>query len=258
MDIVIVGSGNVATVLGRKMLASGHRILRVVARNEQAGEKLAGLLGAQYSGDLAISNQDADLYLVAVSDNVLPLLGQYLKIKKGVIVHTAGSVPMDVLKNVSKNFGVLYPLQTMRAEIEDIPDFPLLIDANTPDTLTLLRDIAETISATVVNADDDYRRKIHLAAVISGNFTNHLFAIVQDYCRASGLDFKLLLPQIHQIVNNLASGHAATRQTGPAIRNDVETMNSHRDMLQSFPEIREIYDVMSTSIRKYHSIKDPS
>jgi predicted short-subunit dehydrogenase-like oxidoreductase (DUF2520 family) len=258
MDIVIIGSGNVATVLGRKMLASGHRIVSVVARNEQAGKKLSGLLGAQYSGDLAIPDQHADLYLVAISDDALWQLGRHLNIKKAMVVHTAGSVPMDVLKDVSINYGVLYPLQTLRGEMEEIPDFPLLVDGNTPDALTLLRDFAGTISATVVNANDDYRRKIHLAAVISGNFTNHLFALAQDYCRENSLDFKLLLPQIRQVVNALEDGNAASRQTGPAIRNDVETLNRHNAMLHSFPEIREIYDVMTASIRKYHKIKDPS
>lgn len=258
MDIVIIGSGNVATVLGRKMLASGHRIVRIVARNEQAGKKLAGLLGAMYSGDLAIPDQHADLYLVALSDDALWQLGQNLKIKNAIVVHTAGSVPMDVLKDVSNNYGVLYPLQTLRGEMEEIPDFPLLVDANTPDALTLLMDFAETISPAVVNANDEYRREIHLAAVISGNFTNHLFALVQDYCRDNSLDFKLLLPQIRQVVNNLEYGSAANRQTGPAVRNDVATLNRHDAMLHSFPEIREIYDVMTASIRKYHKLKDPS
>jgi predicted short-subunit dehydrogenase-like oxidoreductase (DUF2520 family) len=181
-----------------------------------------------------------------------------MKIKKAVVVHTAGSVPMDVLKNVSNNYGVLYPLQTLRAEMDEIPDFPLLVDGNTPDALTLIRDLAETLSGTVVNANDEYRREIHMAAVISGNFTNHLLALVQDFCRAEGLDFSLLLPQIRQVVNNLEKGSAANRQTGPAIRNDVETLNKHQVMLGSFPQIGEIYDVMTESIRKYHQTKDPS
>ena len=258
MDIAIIGSGNVASVLGRKMLTSGHRIVKVIARNEQAGKKLAVSLDAPYSADLTIPDQDANLYLAAISDDALRLLGQHLKVNKAVVVHTAGSVPMAVLKDVSHNYGVLYPLQTLRAEMDEVPEFPLLIDANTPDTLTLLRDLAETFSSCVVVANDEYRRQIHMAAVISGNFTNHLFALVQDYCREKGLDFNLLLPQIRQIVSNLGTGHAGERQTGPAIRNDVETLNRHEAMLHSFPGIREVYEVLTTSIRKYHQIKDHS
>jgi predicted short-subunit dehydrogenase-like oxidoreductase (DUF2520 family) len=257
MDIVIIGSGNVASALGRKMMAAGHRIVMVIARNEQAGKHLANILDARYSADMGIAEQDANVYLAAVPDDVLPVLSRQLKLNKAVLVHTAGAVSMDVLKYAGNNYGVMYPLQTFRAEMEEVPDFPLLVDGNTADTLTLIRDLAETLSTNVVRADDSYRRRIHLAAVFSGNFTNHLFAFVQDYCRENNLDFSLLLPHIRQVVDNLGSGHAADRQTGPAVRNDVETLKRHEDMLDSFPEMKAIYGAMTASIRKYHKIKDP-
>jgi hypothetical protein len=92
-----------------------------------------------------------------------------------------------------------------------------------------------------------------LAAVVSGNFSNHLFSLVQDYCGNNGLDFTLLLPQINQIISNLESGHAAYRQTGPAVRNDVETLNKHMEMLMPFPALAEIYELMTASIMNYHS-----
>ncbi|HLO81968.1 MAG TPA: Rossmann-like and DUF2520 domain-containing protein [Chitinophagaceae bacterium] len=255
MDTVIIGSGNVASVLGRKILASGHRILQVAARNEVKGKHLADQLGADHAPDLSQINRNATLYIVAISDDALPGLQGILKLERAVIVHTAGSVSKEVLKGVCNNYGVLYPLQTLKANSDQIPEFPLLVDANTADTLTLIRDFAETITDQVVEADDDYRKKIHLAAVVSGNFSNHLYALVQDYCNANKLDFTLLLPQIKEIVGNLKSGHAAARQTGPALRNDVETLNKHMEMLNAFPELSEIYELMTALILNYHSEK---
>jgi predicted dinucleotide-binding enzyme len=41
MDIVILGSGNVAAVLGRKFKAAGHNILQVISRNASAASSLA-------------------------------------------------------------------------------------------------------------------------------------------------------------------------------------------------------------------------
>jgi predicted short-subunit dehydrogenase-like oxidoreductase (DUF2520 family) len=253
MDTVIIGSGNVASVLGRKILASGHGILQVAARNEVKGKLLAEQLGANHTTDLTHINRNATLYIVAISDDALPGLQGMLKLERSVIVHTAGSVSKEVLKGVCNNYGVLYPLQTLKANSDRIPEFPLLVDANTPDNLTLIRDFAESITDQVVEADDEYRRMIHLAAVVSGNFSNHIFALVQDYCLANGLDFSLLLPQVREIVGNLNSGHAAARQTGPALRNDVETLNKHMEMLQAFPELSEIYELMTALIMNYHS-----
>jgi predicted short-subunit dehydrogenase-like oxidoreductase (DUF2520 family) len=253
MDIVIIGSGNAAAVLGRKIMVSGHRILQVAARNESKGRILAQHLEADYTSSLEKIDRSANFYIAAISDDALPELQTQLKLNHCIIVHTAGSVSMEVLKGVCSNYGVLYPLQTLKAGLDHIPPFPLLVDGNTADALTLIRDFAETISHRVVVANDDYRKKIHLAAVVSGNFPNHLFALVQDYCSGNGLDFSLLLPQVNEILRNLESGHAAARQTGPAVRDDVETLNKHMEMLAAHPGLAEVYEMMTASIMSYHS-----
>ncbi len=251
-DIVIIGSGHVANVMGRKFLASGHRVVQVVARNKQKGTTLAQLLNASYSPDFTAARQDAFLCLVAISDDALPELHRHLSLGRTLVAHTAGSVPASVLEHVSRNYGVLYPMQTFRAETERIPEFPLLVDGNTPETRTMLMDFAASVSSSVVHANDGYRRKMHLAAVATGNFSNHLYALVQDYCIKEKVNFDLLLPMLREIIGKLEYGEAARNQTGPAIRNDVQTLNAHRTMLADHPELAGIYDVMSDSIYRYH------
>src|SRR5690242_21497823 len=49
-------------------------------------------------------------------------------------------------------------------------------------------------SDLVVEAGDEQRMKLHLAAVIVNNFVNHLYAMAEMYCKKEGLDFYLLLP----------------------------------------------------------------
>jgi pyrroline-5-carboxylate reductase len=71
MDIVIMGSGNVATVLGRKFKAAGHRILQVYSRNAAAASELAYRLGSESTNYKSTINRSADVYLVAVSDDAI-------------------------------------------------------------------------------------------------------------------------------------------------------------------------------------------
>lgn len=249
---MIIGSGHVANAMGRKILDSGHTVSQVVARNMIKGKSLARLLHADFTTDLRHTNKDAFMCIVAISDNALPELHKNLTLDRMLVVHTAGAVTISALEKVSKNFGVMYPLQTLRAEAADVPDFPLLVDGNTPETCTMIMDFASTISQTVVQASDEYRRKIHLAAVASGNFSNHLFALVQDYCNKEGVDFKLLLPMLKEIVNKLENHHAFNSQTGPALRNDVLTLAAHRQMIGLHPELSAVYEMMSSSIGHYH------
>jgi|ADGO01.1.fsa_nt_gi NADP oxidoreductase coenzyme F420-dependent. len=52
MRIIIIGSGNTATVLGKAIIAAGHQVLQVAGRNRQAVDSLAVELGADSTTDL--------------------------------------------------------------------------------------------------------------------------------------------------------------------------------------------------------------
>src|ERR1022692_1599919 len=203
MKVVIIGSGNVAYVLGRKMLGAGHEIKQIISRKKKHASALAGELNCGYTSTFKEINKDSDFYVIAISDSSLIAIDKKLFLDKKPVVHTAGSVSKDVLKNVSRNYGVLYPLQSLRKEIKGIPEIPLLVDANTKDNLTLIYDFAKTISDNVGTAGDEERSKLHVAAIVVNNFTNHLYRLTEDYCMHEGIHFKLLLPLINETVLRL-------------------------------------------------------
>jgi len=248
MDIVIIGSGNVASVMGRKALAAGHRIVQVAGRNGLEVEALAKMLQAS-AGDLDHIDLHAMLYMLCISDKALPLVHQWFQHPKAIVVHTAGSVSMDVLAPVAKNYGVLWPLQSIRKEADPIPPFPLIIDANTPECLTVLQDFGATISSDLQQMNDEARSKMHLAAVVAGNFSNHLFALVKDYCDAEQLNMNLLLPLLRETADRIIYAHPREMQTGPAIRGDQATMEKHLEMLGNYPELKQLYQLFSNLIR---------
>lgn len=248
MDIVIIGSGNVAAVMGRKAIDAGHRILQVAGRNGPEVAALANTLQAS-AGDLDHIDMQGMLYMLCISDKALPTVHEWFRHPKAIVVHTAGSVSIDVLQPVSKNYGVLWPLQSIRKEADPIPPFPLIIDANTPECLTILQDFGSTISSDLQQMDDEARTKMHLAAVVAGNFSNHLFALVKDYCDAEQLDMNLLLPLLRETVDRIRYTHPREMQTGPAIRGDQATMDKHLKALGNHPELKDLYALFSNLIR---------
>ncbi|HSB93868.1 MAG TPA: NAD(P)-binding domain-containing protein, partial [Flavitalea sp.] len=88
MRIVLLGSGNVATVLGRLFIASGHSIQQVYSRNITHADALAVECDARSTNDLAELDLDADIYLAAISDTALYTIGESLHLKKGLLLHT--------------------------------------------------------------------------------------------------------------------------------------------------------------------------
>lgn len=252
MKVVIIGSGNVATVMGSTIVSAGHQVVQVVARRPEAAALLAGQWGCGYTVDWADMEQAADLYLFSLSDRALAEVAGIVRIPGRLVVHTAGAVSGKVLAAVSERCGVLYPLQSLRSEIRPFPEFPLLIDTCEPADLPVLEGFARSIARQVEQADDATRLKLHVAAVLVNNFSNHLYTLAADFCRQEQIDFALLLPIIRETAGRLERYLPQQVQTGPAIRGDAGTMQRHLRTLEGYDSIKELYMLFSRLIGEYY------
>jgi predicted short-subunit dehydrogenase-like oxidoreductase (DUF2520 family) len=252
MKVVLIGSGNVATVLGRKIYGADHEIMQVFSPNEKHAIELAGILKCAYTSSWKNIDRHADIYIVAIADHSLQQIAEHLSLEHKLVVHTAGSVSKDILQKVSTNYGVLYPLQSLRKEIKEFPKINLLVDGNTEDNLTLVYDFAKTFGDNVEKAGDEERLKLHVAAVIVSNFANHLYALAESYCIAEKINFNLLLPLIGETANRLQYGSPGQMQTGPAVRNDIETIQKHIGILSNHPAIKQVFETLTNSIQDFY------
>ncbi len=248
MEVVIIGTGNVATVLSKLIVEKGHIITEIVGREYDKALLLAEPIGAKANDSIVLINRTANLYIIAVTDNAIEDIAKQLQLGDKLVVHTAGSISKDVLENCSINYGVLWPLQTLRKEMIEIPAIPLVFDGCNQLALNALEIFAKSLSPQCFSANDEERVKLHLAAVTVSNFTNHLFTLAEDYCNAEGLNFKLLLPLINETVNRIQHHSPKNVQTGPANRGDVATIEKHWQLLNNYPSFQKIYQLLSSSI----------
>jgi predicted short-subunit dehydrogenase-like oxidoreductase (DUF2520 family) len=253
MNIVLLGSGNVATHLGRAFKMAGQNILQVWSRNLSHAKQLADTIGSNAVSDMDDLNTSADLYIIAVSDDAIAAVAAQLKVGDKLIVHTSGSTPLNVLDGISEHTGVFYPLQTFSLnKAVDFRQIPIAIEANNPEDLAAIRSIADRLSERVRELNSTQRKALHVAAVFACNFTNHLFALSQEILEENKLDFDLIRPLIAETAGKINLNDPVTVQTGPAVRNDVSTVKSHLEMLKDQPEMYEIYERLSQSIVNLH------
>ena len=252
MEIIIIGTGNTATVLGRKLKAAGHTILQVYGRNAAAASELAYELDSESTNYWSVVNRDADIYILAVSDIAIEEMVKELRLPEKTIVHTAASVSKNILKGSTSHFGVFYPLQSLKKENRHTPEIPIIIDASDETTLHVLENLANTISTTVAEADDAQRLKLHLAAVFCNNFVNHIYALMEDYCHKENLDFNLLIPLIKETTLRLTTISPSSVQTGPATRADKVTIDKHLALLASHQHLKQLYEMMTKSIQSFN------
>lgn len=253
MKIVIIGTGNTATVLGKRLKIAGHNILQVFGRNAEEAKALALELDTNPVSDFSNINPDAEIYLLAVSDDVIAEVSKSLPVKDKILVHTAGAVSIDVLKKASSHYGVLYPLQSLRKEMEPLTEVPLHIDAGDEQTLEKIKVLANSISSQVIVSGDVERMKLHVAAVFCNNFTNYMYTLAETYCKNENLVFNHLLPLINETASKLAYHSPSKMQTGPAIRGDQQTIQKHEELLAGYEELQDVYRYLTQKISLHKS-----
>ncbi|NOU59588.1 Rossmann-like and DUF2520 domain-containing protein [Marinifilum caeruleilacunae] len=255
-QVIILGAGNLATQLAIALNDAGVDILQIYSRTKESASALAQRVNANPVTELNKIQKNADLYIFALSDKALqPVLDQ-LAIPIGNVVHTAGSIPMDVFENYSENYGVFYPLQTFSKNRKvDFSKIPICIEANSEYFQEDLFQLGERISDNLHEINSEQRKQLHLSAVFTCNFANHMYSIGQKLLAQKEVDFDLLKPLIEETAAKVQEMDPVSAQTGPAVRFDEEIMTKHENELKDIPDFQKLYRFVSESIFKMHSNK---
>lgn len=250
MRIVLLGSGNVATHLAKALKAKDEEIVQVYSQNPINAKALADLVGSKSTADLSEIDADADLYIIAVKDDAIEQVAIELTGVRGLVVHTSGTTDIGILSANVKQSGVFYPLQTFsKSKDLSFENIPLCIESNSENSLDVLRSLASKISRQVYELGGDKRKVLHLAAVFACNFPNHLYALANQILQKNNLDFEIIRPLIAETADKVMISLPDQVQTGPAIRADETTLNKHLSMLNTMPELQNIYQTLSSSIK---------
>ena len=184
----------------------------------------------------------ADIFILALKDDVLTDFSAHLKGRNVLTVHTSGAMASDILQTERK--GVFYPLQTLTSgSAVEWESIPLLVWAPDAHDLQLLQDLAGRISKNVHVIDDRQRAQLHVAAVFTANFTNAMMQMAKEITGKAHIPYELLIPLARRNFYNILSHDPAEVLTGPARRGDNKTIEKHLLLLQEngFADEAEIY-----------------
>ena len=244
IKIILLGGGNVAYHLTNSLLK--NKEVQVVQVYNRSIEKINCFKKSTLITNNLSELEEADIYILAVSDNAISELSSALNLKNKLVVHTSGSMAMGELKS-SSNKGVFYLLQTFSKEREiNFSTVPICIEAETKKDLQLLEVLAKSISKNVYHINSIQRKSLHVAAVFVNNFVNHLYHIGQEICEENKVPFEILLPLIKETADKITTLTPFEAQTGPAKRNDTKTIEKHKTMLTKNQQ--KIYTLLTESI----------
>ncbi len=256
--IILIGAGNMAHHLAAALLKAGMNLCQIYSRTIESARELGIKTGITYTADIWGIYPDGDIYIFCVSDDALSSLYKSIRInKEAIVLHTSGSLPMDVFKPHFSHFGVLYPLQTFtKKRTLDFGEIPLCIEASDPAVRKVIKSLAAALSSRVEELSSEKRKKLHLAAVFANNFANHMYTVAAQLLEEDGLDFNLLRPLIFETAHKVMVMSPENAQTGPARRGDESILNMHKMLLKDHRKWLNLYTQLSDSIHTTVSLKE--
>ncbi len=254
-QVVIIGSGNVATSLAHG-LAAHCVVAQIYSRTLAHARLLADAVGCpSVTDDLSSLERGADAYIIAVRDDAIADVIAAVPDNGALWIHTSGSKPISLFEGHRRRYGVMWPMQSFSREIvQPLDDVHFFTEASDDAALQDLMGLAQLLSRNVMPADSDQRRWLHIASVFSCNFANHMWTLADELLSAHGLPFDALKPLIRTTVEKLDRLAPAQSQTGPAMRHDRQVIDSHLSLLDG--DKRELYAAVTQSIMNRNPLED--
>jgi len=243
--IVIIGSGNVATHLIQAF--SKNETVDLIQAFARKKENLLSFIAPGKIIDNLSDLKEADLYIIAVSDDAIEQVANQISFENKLVVHTSGSYDFSWISNKNRK-GVFYPLQTFsKNKAVNFKTIPLCLESENDADYAVLEKIAKSVSDKVYQINYRQRQSLHVAAVFVNNFVNHLYHIGSEICDNNQVDFGILKPLIEETANKINQLPPKEAQTGPAKRQDFNTIERHLNFISDDNQ-KNIYQMLTQSI----------
>ena len=248
--ITIVGAGRVGGALARALFQSGYSVDMILSKNIESARRVASGTGAGYGTGYSIPGTTS-VVILSVPDSKLGSVAASLIVEGSVLVlHTAGSYGLEIFPE-RRNYtaGVLYPMQTFSDEREpDIKAVPFFAEGENEESIEVIRELAGSLSGRLYMMDASSRRYLHLAAVFACNFVNHMLDAAEEISVNADVNISVFEPLVRETVEKAFLIGPSGAQTGPALRNDTNTLDKQRELLSDNKMLAEVYDVVTRSI----------
>lgn len=234
----IAGTGNLGTALGELLQNAGVAEFGGWLSQDPKAKNISPVFDVKEHADA-----QAGVFL-CIPDRFIEETANVLKQRFAVVLHCSGMQPLFPSCDA-----VCWPMQTFSSQVPTVwENVPVFMESSNPDLEDYLSGLFQKAGAKPIQCNLKQRQTAHLAAVIANNFSNAMFAFAGDVLTSKELDTQLLLPIIRQTVEKLNYTSALEGQTGPAIRQDFNTIQMQLEMLKDKPEWQRLYDEISVAI----------
>jgi predicted short-subunit dehydrogenase-like oxidoreductase (DUF2520 family) len=269
MAFGIIGLGRVGSVFALRLENAGFPLKAVWDIDPLALERAVRRLRHRPETTLdGFSN--CSMLIISVPDRTIDsaaheILAKNCLAENTVLAHTSGLHRWDPAlfhNNPHVLPGSIHPLMAFPKKPEFARNFEGIGFCLTgePQAITRLEAIVELFKGYPLQLPDNKRDLYHIAAVFASNFPVLMHGIACDILAQTGLDKKcirsVLTALLDSVGTNLSWHEPADALSGPAVRKDWSTINTHLDVLKEwFPEHEALYSHLTNAVQDWLSTR---
>ncbi|MCX8023398.1 MAG: DUF2520 domain-containing protein [Syntrophorhabdaceae bacterium] len=257
MDIGIIGAGRVGVSIAYVLKNRGMKITSVSDIHDAPL-----VIAKRYLGDDVLYTKDnmdviksSHVVAITTQDRAITQVAEEIA-EKGkdlegkMFFHTSGAHPSSILYTIDKKGGLigsLHPLQTfpdIESAIKVIPTTYIFIEGEGP-ALNILNELGGVLGRKVCTIKGKDKVLYHLSAVFVCNLLCALIYAGKKIMDKIEIDLGPFFPIIDATLSNIKEKGPVNSLTGPVVRGDIETINSHIREMGEMELHKKVYKVLS-------------
>lgn len=267
MRLHVIGAGKVGRSLAKAYHCNGGKLGFLVNRSVEHAKESVSLVGVgiplsfndlkgkELDGILAITVPDRKI------EEMVEFLNNYCDLS-GVsfAFHCSGYMDSRVLSPLSIPYACVHPIFAFGRVVnpEELEGVYYDVSGNEKG-LEYARELVRSLKGIPLKVNEDQKKVLHLAAVISSNFGLTLMAQAVKLCQMVGVDIeKALLRLMKSVLSNVEIAGLKKSATGPVVRGDWNVVNAERELLKLLdPDSVDLYDKLVEITRREFGAEYP-
>jgi predicted short-subunit dehydrogenase-like oxidoreductase (DUF2520 family) len=187
-----------------------------------------------------LRDDEAELVLLCVPDRAIAEVAAGIPVGPW-IGHTSGATHLSALDPHDRRFG-MHPLQsfTRARGPEQLDGAYAAVSGESDEGREVGFWLARELGLEPFALDDSERALYHAGAVVAASYLVTLHQAAADLVQAAGAPPEALLPLMRRVIDN------DFELTGPAVRGDWETVESHLEAIRGrLPELEPLYKALA-------------
>jgi predicted short-subunit dehydrogenase-like oxidoreductase (DUF2520 family) len=269
-NITIVGAGNLAHALAVSLRHAGYKIEGVLARSGGTSLRKAQKLAKETGARAAVipAETQAPVVWFCVPDaeiaHAAQALAQEIDWKRKVALHSSGALTSDelgALRQRGAAIASVHPLMTFvrdsRPSLEGGVPFAIEGDGA---AVKVARRIVNDLAGRAYPIRKTDKAAYHAWATFGSPLFTALLATTEQVAALAGVKPKearrRMIPILRQTLANYAAFGAAGAFSGPIVRGDVRTVQSHIRTLRATPVALDVYLSLANAAVAYLPVKN--